>query len=225
VGKDGTIEVNGIKACAYIKKQRRGIDYRRMTSTSYRYHLCNCKTIDEKIAKGHLYKYVSTTRSDEIFPVIDQSGERAKEIELKLELCSFCRDLLQQRGMLPIPYSLQNFFNRFQPDIPKTIRKTEQVIVEEMYAPNHDELAKKYKGQVHYVCQSCGVDCNTQKQCLHLHHKDENGQNNLAANLEVLCVDCHTQKHPHMVNKPQFQQHRNTVARLRRKQGITTLTR
>ncbi|WP_319584185.1 HNH endonuclease signature motif containing protein [uncultured Pseudodesulfovibrio sp.] len=223
VGADGTIEVNGIKACAYIKKQRRGIDHRRKTSISYRYHLCNCKTIDEKIARGHLYKYVSTTRSDGIFPVIDLSGDRAREIELRLELCSNCRELLLQRGMLTTPYSLKEFFRRFQPEIPKTIRKTEQVVVEEMYAPDHDEIAKRYKEQVGYVCQLCSVDCSSHKQCLHLHHKDGNGQNNLAANLHVLCTDCHTLEHPHMVNNPHFKQQRQIITRLRRDQGITEL--
>lgn len=223
IGSDGTIEVNGIKACAYIKKQRKGIDHRNRASISYRYHLCNCHTIERMMAKGHLYKYVSTTRDDGIFPVIDQSGDRAREIELKLELCMHCREILKQQRMLPNPYSLKEFFNRFQPDIPTTIRKTEQVVVEEKYAPNHDEVAKKFKEQVGYSCQFCGVNCSSEKQCLHLHHKDGNGQNNLAANLSVLCTSCHTREHPHMVANPKFKHQRAIVARLRREQGITGL--
>lgn len=222
IGADGTIEVNGLKACAYIKKQRRGIDSFRKT-TSYRYHLCNCQTIEQMIAGGRLSRYVSTTRSDGYFPVIDQSGYRPREVELKLELCKNCRDILRARRMLPTPYSLKDFFRKYQPDIPKRIKKTEQVIVQERYSPGHDEVAKRYKEQQGYVCQICHVDCSTEKECLHLHHRDGDGQNNHDSNLHVLCADCHSKqfKHGHMGKS--FLSQIERVARLRVQQGITSV--
>jgi hypothetical protein len=224
IGRDGTIEVNGLKACAYIKKQRQGIDYFRKSS-EYRFHLCNCHTIEQMIAGGRLSRYVSTTRSDGLFPVIDQSGNSVRELDLKLELCMNCRLILENKRMLPNPFSLREFFKRYQPDIPKKILKTEQVITREPYSPDHDEIARRYKEAEGYKCQICGVDCNKFKDCLHLHHVDGNGQNNHHNNLRVLCADCHSKQymHTHMRSNPSFHRQIGWVKRLRNEQGIIGL--
>jgi len=224
IGKDGTIEVNGLKACAYIKEQRKGVNLYSKTS-EYRYHLCNCHTIEQMIAGGRLSRYVSTTRSDGLFPVIDQSGYRVREADLKLELCMNCRLILESKGMLPKPYSLKKFFKRYQPEIPKTILKTEQVTAKETYSPDHKEIARRYKEAEGYKCQLCHVDCNTQKNCLHLHHKDGNGQNNHRSNLRVLCTDCHSKQfmHSHMEPNPGFAKQIQRVKNLRADQGIVGL--
>ncbi len=224
IGKDGTIEVNGIKACAYIKKQRQGIDMYNKTST-YRYHLCNCKTIEQMINGGRKDRYVSTTRDDGLFEVIDQIGGSARKLELRLELCHNCKKILEHKRMLPNPYSLKSFFNKYQPEIPKTIKRTESVLVEEQYAPNHNEIAVLFKEQVGYKCQLCGVNCSTTKQCIHLHHKDGNGQNNLAHNLNVLCTDCHSKQYNHsqMLANLNFKRQIDTIIGLRSEQKIHTV--
>ncbi|QJB56563.1 HNH endonuclease signature motif containing protein [Pseudodesulfovibrio sp. zrk46] len=224
IGKDGTIEVNGLKACAYIKKQRQGIDHYRKTS-EYRFHLCNCHTIEQMISGGRLSRYVSTTRSDGVFPVIDQSGYKVRELELKLELCTNCKRILADRGMLPSPFSLKEFFKRFQPEIPKTILKTEQVITSEAYSPDHQEVATRYKEAEKYKCQICRVDCSSSKGCLHLHHVDGNGQNNHHSNLRVLCADCHSKQfmHTHMEPNPEFAKQISLIKKMRKQQGIVGL--
>lgn len=223
IAADDTIEINGIKACAYIKKQSNSVDLSTMT-TGYRYHLCNCRTIQSMIADGRLSRYVSTTRSDGKFPVIYQSRYGAKEYILKLELCKNCKEMLQARGKLPHPYTLKKFFDEHQPNIPKTILKTEQVLVQEKYALDHPEVARRYKAREGYKCQMCDVDCSTATECIHLHHKDGDGQNNNAANLMVLCADCHSRqaRHGHMLHNPNFKSEIRIIERLRREQGIVS---
>lgn len=224
IAKDQTIEVNGIKSCAYIKKQSNGIDVYHSTST-YRYHLCNCKTIQQMISDGRLSRYVATTRSDGLFPVIDQSNYSATERILRLELCKNCMDILDSRRMLPYPYSLKLFFEKYQPSIPETIRREEYVTTEERYAHDHPEVAKRYKKSVNYCCQICKVNCTNVQHCLHLHHKDGNGQNNNPSNLMVLCATCHVRqpKHEYMQRNPKFSQMINTIKNLREEQGILSL--
>jgi hypothetical protein len=224
IAGDGTIEVNGIKACAYIKKQSNGID-RRSKESSYRYHLCNCKTIQSMIASGRKSRYVSTTRADGLFPVIDQSGLRAKERLLKLELCMNCKVLLESRNMLPNPFTLRAFFEKYQPEIPKALKRTEQVVKQERYAPNHQEIAERYKKQVKFICQLCGVNCKTEKCCLHLHHKDGDGQNNNASNLQILCADCHARQpmHNHMFRNQVFAKQINMIEKMRLSQNVFQL--
>lgn len=225
IGQDGIIEVNGLKACAYIKKQKQGIDRYNKTST-YKYHLCNCHTIEQMISSGRKDRYVSTTRCDGFFPVIDQSTYPARQVEIRLELCKNCEVILKNKRMFPFPYSLSAFFKKFQPEIPASIKKTEQVIVKEPYAPNHDEIAQRYKEQANYTCQICGVDGVSKRNCIHLHHKDGDGQNNNSSNLSILCTDCHSRQlyHGHMLNNPDFIKQIDEIKILRTAQGILQIT-
>lgn len=224
IASDETIEINGLKACAYIKEQRgKSVDHKRKTS-SYRYHLCNCHTIQTMIADGKKNRYVSTTRSDGLFPVINQSSYSATTAIVKLELCQNCKKILLTNGMLPRPYSLKAFFTKYQPEIPKHIRKTEQVVAQEQYAPNQSEVATAYKKNENYVCQLCNVDCSAEKHCLHLHHKDGDGRNNAPYNLMVLCADCHSRqpRHSQMLSNPRHNAQFRIINQLRKAQGIVS---
>lgn len=225
IASDQTIEINGLKACAYIKEQRgNSIDHGRRTS-SYRYHLCNCNTIQAMIGDGRKDRYVSTTRNDGLFPVINQSSYSVSTTTIKLELCQNCKRILEANGMLPAPYSLKAFFDKYQPVIPPHIRKTEQVVAQEQYDPKQSELASAYKENEHYICQLCNVDCNTEKHCLHLHHKDGNGRNNSPYNLSVLCADCHSKqpRHSQMLSNPGYKSQFHIIGNLREFQGIVSI--
>lgn len=225
IDSDGLIQDSkGNKHCLYIMKQSRGIDSWAKTTT-YKYHLTTCQTIKNMTSSGHFHRYVGTARDDGYFQVIDQSGYRAKEIIIKMELCSHCKSILKKENKLPLPFSLKSYYSKYQPKVPKTVRKAEHVKITEKYAPNHDEVAKKYKEQISYVCQSCGVDCTESPHCLHLHHKNGDGQNNSAANLMVLCVSCHSKQpmHGHMLANPKFSKNIKTIERKRQQQGIVAL--
>lgn len=223
IASDGTIEVHGLKACAYIKKQKQDVQADQGYS-SYKYHLCNCSTIQYMVSSGKKDRYVSTTRDDGYFPVIDQSSSYlpAREHILKMELCANCIAKLKENGMYFTPFSLKKFFEKYQPDIPENIKQTEQVYVEEKYAPNHKEVADAFKLQTKYCCQICKVDCSAEHSCLHLHHKNGEGTDNRSSNLMVLCTDCHAHSplHQHMLNNPKFLKQIRTIQRLRKQQGL-----
>ena len=48
---DGLLELNGTNCCIYIKNQRQGYDLYNKTSV-YKFHLCECNTIDGMIQNG-----------------------------------------------------------------------------------------------------------------------------------------------------------------------------
>ena len=220
IGNDGLLEVNGVKCCAYIKNQRQGI--------VYRFHLCNCQKIQEMVRDGRGGRYVATSRDDGLFVVTPQgdSYRRAHEQIIALELCSYCRDILKGKGMYSTPFSLKTFYSKYQPDIPKTFKRPEQVEVTEQYAPNHSEIAHKYKEQSGYKCQLCGVDCSSNTQCLHLHHIDGDGVNNRVGNIRIYCTICHSKQplHAHMKKNPRHIYEMETIHRLRDEQGIIALS-
>lgn len=225
ISHDGTLEINGLKACAYIKEQSHGVDFYSNSST-YKYHLCNCKTIEAMIADNRKHRYVSTTRSDGLFPVLDLSGAHPREFDAKLDLCKNCETILVNNGKYPRPYSLSRFFNLYQPEIPKNIRISETVVIHERYAPNHDEIADRYKSKMAFKCQMCNVDLSEHKNLLHLHHLDGNGTNNHRSNLRVLCYECHFKepRHAHMASHPNHKASIKTLHDIRKKQGFINLS-
>lgn len=217
--KTGLLEVNGSKCCIYIKNQWQGYDLHHKKS-SYRFHLCECRTIHNMISHGKKSRYVATARDDGLFPVNAQGEHPTKEVLLSLELCENCRQELQQKGMYDVPFSLKKFFSKYQSEIKQTFQKEEIVFRKERYSPNHKEIADAYKAQVHYRCQKCGVNCSEDKDCLHLHHKDSDGQNNSPDNLIVLCVLCHASEFNHGHMEGRFSSQKKRVRQLQREQGI-----
>ena len=54
-------------------------------------------------------------------------------------------------------------------------------------------MRRKSTGMVGAACELCGKT----GRKLHVHHKDENPENNRAPNLQTLCVSCHRLSHSH----------------------------
>lgn len=219
----GLIEINGLKSCVYIKDQRG--QYYNNGLSSYRFHLCWCNTIEEMANSGRKNRYVATARDDGLFPVNHQFDEGHEEKLVKLELCKNCRRILEERKMYFFPFTLCEFYKRYQTHIADSFTREETHISEEQYAPNHAEVASKYKSIANYVCSICGVDCSQNKELLHLHHKDGNGQNNKHYNLMVLCIDCHAQqpRHSYMKKNPDFKENMQKVNELRKSQGLIVI--
>lgn len=224
VANNETLEINGVKCCIYIKNQSQGVNTYSKTST-YKFHLCNCKTIQDMTLKGRKDRYVATSRDDGMFPVNAQSYYGAREVLIHLELCKHCQDILTRNGMYSSPFSLEEFYKKYQPDIPKTFKRAEQVPITEKYAPDHAEIAAKYKESVQYRCQSCGVDCSKNRGCLHMHHVNGVGSDNKRSNLRILCVACHMEQpcHEHMNRNPRFLKDAEIVKKLQHEQGLFTL--
>lgn len=224
VANDETLEVNGVKCCIYIKNQSWGVDFSCETST-YRFHLCNCKKIQEMVSNGRKERYVATSRDDGEFPVNVQSHGKAIEKNMCLELCKLCKNILVQKNMYGEPFSLKSFYEKYQPEIPRTFKRTEHVPLTEKYAPDHTELAHKYKESVNYVCQICGVDCSQHPSYLHMHHRNGEGTDNRRINLNILCVVCHMAQpcHGGMKRIPKYRMEAQRVQQLQKEQGLLTV--
>lgn len=223
---NGLIEINGLKACVYIKDQREQY-FRDSGKSSYRFHLCWCHTIEDMVRGGRKDRYVATTRDDGLFPVNIQRLYSHEKKDIPLELCHNCKKILIERGMYFELFSLAEFYKRYQTNIAETFTLEETHVSEEQYAPNHDDIAREYKKAAKYKCGLCSVDCSNDKDLLHLHHVDGNGQNNKHYNLKVLCVECHANsyRHAHMKKTSDFTDKVRRIRALRRAQNITTLHR
>lgn len=219
---DGTIEIKGSKCCAYIMDQCTGMYDLKSKISGYKYHLCNCKTLQEMVRGGREKRYVVTSRADGRFPANPQGVKIKQPVLMSLTLCEHCIKILRAKGMYFEPFTLSRFYRRYQQDIPYNFQREEQVLITEKYAPDHAEVAKKYKEAIGYKCQLCQVDCSSCRHVLHLHHKNGVGTDNKRENLEVLCVMCHAEqyKHGNMNSNPKYKDDILTVRRLRMEQGL-----
>lgn len=218
--ENNLITINGLKACIYIKNH----DANYATS-SYKYHLCWCGTIESMVNSYRRNRYVATTRDDGYFPVVVQNTFPIQEKNVRLELCSNCKKMLEKRNMYFYPFTLKEFYKRYQTSIGELFQREETVTVQEKYAPNHKEIADEYKKSVGYKCMMCNVDCSQHQGLLHMHHKNGDGQDNRRKNLLILCVDCHSKQdnHAHMLQDTRFKEQIQNIKKLRIEQGIYTL--
>ncbi len=218
---EGLLEYKGRKVCAYIRDQKAKIDFINNTS-GYRFHLCNCGTMQSMRNIGREHRFLTTQRDDGLFEVHDLTTYSVQKGIVKMKLCQNCIQILRQKGIYKYPFSLKEYFKNNDSFTPKTIKRVEEVRKTQTYSPNQHEISLEYRKANNFTCQLCSVDCNNIPNALHLHHADGNPANNERFNLQVLCVDCHSKqpRHSHMLRNPQFKKQIDTITKLRIEQGI-----
>jgi len=217
----GLLEYKGRKVVAYIRDQKRGIDHYNKTS-NYKYHLCDCSTMKSMRRAGRSRRYLATKRCDGYFEAYDLSGYGSQKLTVKMELCYNCKMELSVRRLHFTPFSLEQYFIKYDSYIPKEIRRIETVTKTQTYQPNQADLSREYRKSANFKCQSCIVDCSQDHALLHLHHKDGDPSNNKRDNLNILCVDCHSKQpmHSYMTNTKKAKQQIAMIGKLRKQQGI-----
>ena len=224
IDANGLLTLEGRKVVAYIRDQRQGVNAYAQTS-SYRFHVCDCNTMQRMRYVGRERRYLATQRRDEWFEVHDLSGYRPRKVLVRLQLCKHCLEELRARGVCRSSFSLREFFERYDSTVPRTVRREETVSVIQTYTPDQADLSREYRKAVNFKCQRCSVSCSDEHDLLNLHHRDGDPSNNEHANLRVFCVECHSQQPYHAqvarTSKAQYQIAR--IGQLRRAQGLADL--
>lgn len=219
---------SGRKVAAYIRDQphcsfvKYGVDPDQGIS-GYKYHLCNCKTLQNMTAEGRERRYFVTKRNDGLFGVNCMLKPERKRVEVSMELCGYCRNMLSRMNIPTYNFSLAEYFAQHDTYIPKTISRYEIVNRIQDYSDDHKAVAEQCKKQLNYTCQLCGVKCHENRSLLHLHHKNGDKSNNFPNNLEVLCVDCHSKAFMHEHLKKKFSSQIRLISQMRQQQGIVDL--
>ena len=224
-GRPGELlEYKGRKVCAYIRDQKATINFYSKTS-DYRYHLCNCGTLQSMRNIGREHRYLTTQRSDGLFEAHDLTVTPVRSGLVRMKLCQNCIQILKQKNIFFSPFSLTDYFKKYDSYTPRTIKTVEEVRKTQTYSPNQQQISLEYRKATNFVCQICSVKCDGSSGLLHLHHEDGNPSNNDRFNLKVLCVDCHSKqpRHGHMLANPQFKRQINMITKLRIAQGILTV--
>lgn len=223
---DELLTLNGRKVCAYIRDQGSSFNSD-LGMTTYRYHLCNCKTMQSMRDMGREGRYLATKRDDGFFEVYDKAKiTPQKPTILEMELCQNCIKVLKSRGLYFYPFSLKQYFEKNDTSIPKTIRRIETVTKIQTYTPNQEDISRAYREKVNFICQECNVSCLNKPYLLHLHHINGDPSNNSRHNLQVLCIDCHSSKplHSQVSKNINYKEQIKLIKRMRIEQNLLTVS-
>lgn len=218
------LEYKGRKVVVYIRDQKTAVNFYQNRS-DYRYHLCNCSTLQSMKEIGREHRYLATQRNDGMFEVHDLTVDPVQKGIARMDLCKNCIEILLQKGKYSSPFKLKEYFDKNDSYTPRTIKRIEEVRSTQTYSPNQEECSREYRKACHHKCQCCSVDCSQFTGLLHMHHADGNPANNQRQNLLILCVDCHSKKpmHGHMLRNPQFKRQIDMIKKLRIDQGLLTV--
>lgn len=219
------LEYKGRKVVVYIRDQKAAVNFYRNRS-GYRYHLCNCSTLQSMRDIGKEHRYLATQRKDGMFEAHDLTVDPVQKGIVQMDLCKNCVEILWRKRKYFTPFNLKQYFEKNDSYTPKTIKKIEEVRSTQTYSPKQDDYSREYRKACHHKCQICSVDCSEFTGLLHMHHVDGNPANNQRHNLQILCVDCHSKQplHGHMLRNPEFKRQIDMITKFRMDQGILTVS-
>ena len=200
-------------------------------SKGNRFHIADCKKLEEMRRKGKFERYVVTNRLDGLFAVSgnDKLTNELIEGETGLNVCQFCLEALNyekfkamprgpQRKIFVASFKLADFFDTYSSFfkfMPTGVANNSDA----GYTKDWDDISKKVRVKFNYQCQQCGLDLSQHQRLLHVHHINGVKSDNSNSNLTPLCCDCHRKQpdHQHL-----FIKHEDTkrISQLRSAQGL-----
>jgi hypothetical protein len=213
---DGTLAYKDSRVLLYIRDVHVYGDRDREP----RYHLSNCKTLQEMNAKRKFDRYVIATEVKGIFKLNIISNGNKRSERRKLPVCQNCLSSLRFDGFdlqKMARTTRQRIVNDFTPDrffdlYPRSlhVKKPSYDAITapvNVYTEDWPEVSNRVRSERGWKCEKCHRLLNGRLQkYLHVHH--ENGQrwDNRRTNLRVLCIGCHAEEpdHHHLKNDPNY---------------------
>ena len=226
LGGVGPLVHQGQQVILYIKNTRR--DRQTLLSEpikSPRFHIAECRTIEDMRRENRFQRYVVTNRTEGIFKVeaTDWRTREVEEIDAELYVCKNCLDRLgleNDRTNWP-EFSISAFFRDHETFFCSLPRHTDITASPGGYPDNWPQIREIYKTRQSWVCEECRVNLSEKRHqaLLHCHHRNGVVSDNGPENLQALCVECHDRQPGHG-RYPPSEQERAILGRLRELQGI-----
>lgn len=204
----GVLSVEGRQVLLYIPDHHRNIsDALSDGIKGKRFHIADCKTLDDMRNRGRFERYIVTNNLSGLFRIhgIDALGHEVSG-EARLHVCKNCLSALNYQGYeyltgpsrnkLHRKFSIPEFFERYSSFfryLPSGLSANDK----SGYTPDWAEVSAAVRANCRFCCDSCGVDLSEHRHLLHVHHIDGVKSNNSRDNLRPLCADCHKRQPMH----------------------------
>ena len=226
---DGLLSYKGRQVLLYIQDHgRRVVAALEDAERGNKFHVADCRTLEQMRAQGRFERYVVMNRLDGIFDIggMDPETRQAVTGTARLRVCINCLNRLNYKGaregrgrQLAEAFDIGEFFRTYASFFPHLPRRIAGRPEEEGYTPDWTAISGRHKVAADFTCQRCRVRLHDHMRLLQTHHRNGVKSDNSPENLEVLCVSCHREQplHGHM-----FVPHQDTrlITRLRREQGL-----
>ena len=177
-----------------------------------KYHVVNCKTLQEMRGRGQYERYHATRRTDGYFLVkLFDSDELSS---YKLNICKNCLDKLKEQygpdvfPTEPGKFPLADWFETF--DYDEELEQTGSTHVPFDYSSETWQARSiTCRQRADWKCEQCRIDLNDDRYFLHAHHKWGTRFND-PEDLMALCIHCHAEQpghgHETLKDDPRYQE-------------------
>ncbi len=201
----------GEQIILYIKDSRISEEKVSEPERAPKFHIADCRTLEEMRENNRSARYVTTTRATGTF-LVDATNpdtqEVIKDLERPLHVCKNCLTKLgwngydpenpkKQRNLIVNEFSIIDFLATYSTFFKEKPNQSDITTKTGGYVKNWPEIANRHKERTDWKCEKCEVNLSTKKEYLHCHHKNGVIQENTSSNLEALCFECHANKPYH----------------------------
>lgn len=227
---DGTLAYKDRRVLLYIRDIAAYGSRRAGADSMPRFHMANCKTLQEMRSKKRIGKYVVAANQSGYFQINRVGGGSGVKTTMeKLVVCQNCLVSLSFRGFsqdwlstrksaFVQAFQMQEFFAQYSIDLIDAdgAGKEESAPLND-YTGDFGEHARAAKERANWSCESCRRTLREAhlRRFLHAHHRSAVKYDNSPENIEALCIACHANQpnHAHMFALPQYREYTNIFSR------------
>jgi len=214
VGPGGILIHEGEQIIVHIKDTQKSKETNLYSpEDSVRFHLSDCRTLQDMRRKGRYERYVASRRMDGLFKVDwrDHITKKTGEVEAALKVCKNCLDSLDYeqysshkslRKHIWTEFSIDSFFRDYSTFFPFTPSRTDTTALVDQYIKDWPRISRFTRDARGWTCECCHVNLKDKEdqKLLHVHHRNGVKTDNTDKNLEALCALCHNSRpmHGHM---------------------------
>ena len=227
--EEGVLSYEGRQVVLYIQDHGANVEGALEDgSRGNKFHVADCKKLEEMRRKGRFERYVVTNRLDGQFYISGFNWRTKIERDgwAELRVCQLCLNKLNYKGAragkareIAIEFDIEEFFSTYSSFFPHMPSRRAGQAESDAYTDDWAQVAGRYKADKGFRCESCQVELQEHRHLLHVHHKNGVKSDNRRANLMALCAACHREQadHEHM-----FVRHEDmrAINRLRNEQGL-----
>ena len=227
---NGVLSVRGRQVVLYIPDHGiRVLEALDDGGTGKKFHIAQCRTLDEMKQKKRFERYFAKNNLSEQFHIHGHNEDNHPvEGYASLNVCKNCLKYLNYKGsatakkmglnQIVAEFNMGEFFSTYS-SVFRHMPKEMKVTHTKGYTGDWPTISAKARENAGHTCSECSVNLDENRHLLHTHHINGVKHDNSQQNLQVLCADCHRKQplHDHMFVKHEDMQ---TINRLRREQRL-----